>query len=130
GVASVAAAVGARALRPAEGSGTGSRLTLPMPRRTLSAPSPAASLDVDGLTPLFVPNNAFYRIDTALSVPRIDPDRWRLQVHGMVDRPLELTLDDLLARSFVEQDVTIACVSNEVGGGLVGNARWLGTPLR
>jgi DMSO/TMAO reductase YedYZ molybdopterin-dependent catalytic subunit len=84
---------------------------------------------VAGITPVHVPNDRFFRIDTALSVPRVDPARWRLRVHGMVDRELELTFDDLLARTFVEQDVTIACVSNEVGGNLIGNARWLGTSL-
>ncbi len=130
GAVAVASATGARLGRPDPSAGTGAQVALPMPRRELPAPSPAASFDVDGLTPLHVPNADFYRIDTALSVPRIDAARWSLRVHGMVDRELELTYDDLLDRSYVEQDVTIACVSNEVGDDLVGNARWLGTSLR
>ena len=130
GTVAIATATGARLGRPSPSTGTGTAVALPTPRRALPPPSAAASLDVDGLTPLHVPNGDFYRIDTALSVPRIDASRWTLRVHGMVDRELELTYDELLDRSFVEQDVTIACVSNEVGDDLVGNARWLGTPLR
>lgn len=104
-------------------------LTLPEPERGLPDPADAASLEVDGLTPLFVPNDEFYRIDTALSVPQIDPNGWTLRIHGMVDREVELTYSDLLDMRLVEHDATIACVSNEVGGGLVGNARWTGVPL-
>jgi DMSO/TMAO reductase YedYZ molybdopterin-dependent catalytic subunit len=131
GTAAVAAAVGARLGQPSTATAaTSSEFALPTPRRILPSPSAAARHRVDGLTPLLVPNEDFYRIDTALSVPRIDASGWTLRVHGMVDRELELTYADLLERVFVEQDVTIACVSNEVGGDLVGNARWLGTPLR
>ncbi|GGI08785.1 molybdopterin-dependent oxidoreductase [Egicoccus halophilus] len=106
-------------------------LTLPAPsaRRDLPAP-PDAALDVAGATPLFTPNDAFYRIDTALQVPRIDPATHRLQVTGMVERPLSLRVDDLLRRDLVEVPITMACVSNEVGGDLIGNAAWLGLPLR
>ena len=130
GTVAVAAAVGARAGQPSPTAATSTELALPTPRRQLPTPSSAASFDVDGLAPILVPNDEFYRIDTALSVPRIDASRWTLRVHGMVDRELELSYADLLDRSFVEQDVTIACVSNEVGDDLVGNARWLGTSLR
>ena len=76
------------------------------------------------------PNEQFYRIDTALLVPRPDIDTWRLRVIGMVDRELELTYDELVAMPLVEQYVTIACVSNEVGGNLVGNALWRGVRLK
>ena len=82
-----------------------------------------------GISPLVTPNSKFYRIDTALSVPRIDSTRWRLQLTGMVDRPAEFTFDELLAMSLREESVTLACVSNRVGQGLVGNAYWLGVPL-
>jgi DMSO/TMAO reductase YedYZ molybdopterin-dependent catalytic subunit len=87
-------------------------------------------LAVAGITPLVLPNDAFFRIDTALVIPRVDLDTWRLAVHGMVDRPFELTYDELLELPLVEQHVTIACVSNPVGGHLVGNARWTGVRLR
>lgn len=129
GVAAGAIAVGARTLQPGDAATAASEVVLPRPNPSLPPPPAAASLDVAGITPLHVPNDRFFRIDTALSVPRVDPARWRLRVHGMVDRELELTFDELLARPFTEQDVTIACVSNEVGGNLIGNARWLGTSL-
>jgi len=87
-------------------------------------------LAIDGITPLVVPTTSFYRIDTALVVPRVDVASWRMAVSGMVDRPLELTYDDLLELPLVEQHVTIACVSNPVGGDLVGNALWTGVRLR
>jgi DMSO/TMAO reductase YedYZ molybdopterin-dependent catalytic subunit len=88
-----------------------------------------ADLGVEGVAPFVTPNSDFYRIDTALLVPQVRTEGWTLRVHGMVDRELELTFDELLARDLVEADVTLACVSNEVGGDLVGNARWLGARL-
>lgn len=89
----------------------------------------AAPLGVPGLSPYYVPNDSFYRIDTAIVVPQVDPAEWRLKVTGMVDHPFELTFDELLAMPQVEESVTLQCVSNEVGGDLVGNARWQGVPL-
>ena len=87
-------------------------------------------LHLDGLTPFVVPNGDFYRIDTALAVPQVSKDSWKLRVHGMVDRELEITFDDLLARDMVERYMTLSCVSNQVGGGLVGNAKWQGVLLK
>ena len=93
-------------------------------------PTPAAAdLGVPGVSPFLTPNHDFYRVDTTLFVPAIDADTWVLRVHGMVDRELTLGFDDLLARPMIERDITIACVSNEVGGPYVGNARWSGAPL-
>jgi DMSO/TMAO reductase YedYZ molybdopterin-dependent catalytic subunit len=92
-------------------------------------PGPVADFDIDGLTPYRVPVGDFYRIDTAITVPRIDVDTWTLRVHGMVDREMTYTFDDLLGRELIERDITLACVSNPVGGDLVGNARWLGVAL-
>ncbi len=88
------------------------------------------SFAVEGLTPLVVPNRDFYRIDTAIVVPRVAVDTWKLSVTGLVDSPYELTFDELMEMEMVERYVTLSCVSNEVGGNLVGNARWLGVPLR
>ena len=82
------------------------------------------------LTPIIVPNDRFYRIDTALLTPTVDAASWTLRVHGLVDREVILTYADLLAMPLLEQYVTIACVSNEVGGRLVGNAKWTGVRLR
>lgn len=90
----------------------------------------SAGLEAAGLTPIVVPNAEFYRIDTAFIVPTVERDAWRLKVTGLVDRQVELSYDELVALPIVEQYVTIACVSNEVGGDLVGNAKWTGVPLR
>ncbi|MBX6384621.1 MAG: molybdopterin-dependent oxidoreductase [Microbispora sp.] len=95
-----------------------------------AAPIPAgADLRIPGLAPFVTPNAEFYRVDTALVVPSVDPARWTLKIHGLVDRPIELTFADLLKRPLIEADVTLTCVSNEVGGPYAGNARWLGARL-
>ena len=106
-----------------------SALRLPAPAERAILP-PGSELGVTGLAPVITPNDAFYRIDTALIVPEIDPATWTLRVHGLVEREIELTWDDLLGLPLVERPVTLACVSNEVGGDLIGNAVWLGHPLR
>src|SRR5699024_11157017 len=102
---------------------------LPTPAVPASVP-PDADLGIDGLAPYLTPNDDFYRIDTALVVPRVHADRWQLVVTGMVQRTVTLDHPQLLARDLVEHVATLACVSNQVGGGLVGNARWLGLPIR
>lgn len=91
---------------------------------------PAASLDVPGITPIVMPNDRFYRIDTALVVPRVDAATWTLTVKGLVDRQLTFTYEQLKALGLFQQYVTIACVSNHVGEDLVGNAKWTGVHLR
>ena len=87
-------------------------------------------LGLDGLTPFVVPNSDFYRIDTALSVPQVPKDSWKLRIHGMVERELRITFADLLAREQVERYITLSCVSNQIGGDLVGNAKWQGVLLK
>ncbi len=119
------------------GRGLGGRRTAARDARTElklpkipAAPVPAGtSLDVAGISPWKTPNDIFYRIDTALTVPLIEAREWRLKVHGMVDRPLELSLTELLRRKIVHRYVTLTCVSNEVGGNLAGNALWTGVPV-
>ncbi|MGY2701030.1 molybdopterin-dependent oxidoreductase [Nocardioides sp. HB32] len=90
-----------------------------------------AGLDqrVPGITPFRTPRSDFYRVDTRLTLPIVDPDGWTLTIDGDVDDEVTLTLDDLLAMPLVERDITLTCVSNEVGGTYVGAARWLGVPL-
>ena len=82
------------------------------------------------MTDFFTPNARFYRIDTALSVPQIRVEDWELRIHGLVDNEMRLGFDDLVALGVVDEDVTLTCVSNTVGGNLVGTARWLGVPLK
>ncbi|PWU55017.1 hypothetical protein DLE60_28900, partial [Micromonospora globispora] len=89
-----------------------------------------ADLSLAQLAPYVTRNSDFYRIDTALVVPQVDPETWRLRIHGRVRNEIELSFADLLARPMVERYVTLACVSNEVGGELIGNARWLGVPIK
>ena len=89
-----------------------------------------AQVDVEGMPPYVTPTADFYRIDTALAVPRVDPTTWQLRIHGMVDRELTLSFEELLAEPMIEKHVTLACVSNPVGGDLAGNATWLGVPVR
>ena len=105
-------------------------LRLPSAARLLGSVPAGAELDIPGLAPLVTPNAEFYRIDTALIVPRIDPADWSLRIHGMVDREVVISWGELLSLPMQEADVTLACVSNEVGGSLIGNARWLGHPVR
>jgi DMSO/TMAO reductase YedYZ molybdopterin-dependent catalytic subunit len=102
-----------------------------LPRPASPAPPLPADVEVgvDGITPFVTPNRDFYRIDTALTVPQVRRDSWRLRVHGMVDRELELSFADLLARDQVERYVTLSCVSNEIGGSLIGTAKWQGVLL-
>jgi DMSO/TMAO reductase YedYZ molybdopterin-dependent catalytic subunit len=103
--------------------------TLPSPQKTATLPA-GADLTVRGLTPIVVKSDDFYRIDTALIPPDVNVDTWHLKVTGLVDHPIDLTFDQLIQLPIVEQYVTIACVSNQVGGNLVGNALWRGVPLR
>ena len=125
------AALGGYAMQAGSRAVTAIRETVSLPRATNTATIPAgAELDVDGITALITPNGQFYRIDTALAVPAVDPAEWTLRIHGMVEREVALTWDELLALPLEESATTLACVSNEVGGGLIGNAVWLGYPIR
>ncbi len=132
GVAAVVAGVGGRALLERQRSPAGSSVALP-PASGLAPILDATndlSASIADLTPIVMPNDQFYRIDTTLLTPTPDTATWTLRVHGLVDRETTLTWDELLGLPMFEQYVTIACVSNEVGGKLVGNAKWTGVRLR
>jgi DMSO/TMAO reductase YedYZ molybdopterin-dependent catalytic subunit len=105
------------------------RLVLPMPMDPAPALPAGADLAIDVISPFYTPNADFYRVDTALDVPAVDASTWSLRIHGMVDREVTLTLDELLELPTIERDITLSCVSNQVGGPYVGNARWIGIPL-
>ena len=131
GLAAVALAAGGRALsdRSTGPAGAGSA-TAPPPLPELAPLPPApAGLPVDGLSPLITPTAEFYRIDTAFTYPKVDLASWHLRINGLVDRPLELSYEELVAMPQVNVPVTIACVSNTVGGELVGTAYWQGIEL-
>ncbi|PVW04631.1 oxidoreductase [Microbacterium sp. Gd 4-13] len=129
--ASVVVGVGSRVISATTSSIAAVRdaIQLPAVRSTVTVPA-GAEADVEGLSPLFTPNAEFYRVDTALTVPSIDPSTWRLVIDGMVDQRIELSFDDLVGMGLDEYGITLTCVSNEVGGGLVGNAIWQGVPIR
>jgi DMSO/TMAO reductase YedYZ molybdopterin-dependent catalytic subunit len=105
-------------------------VTLPPPAGPAPVVPPTADLGIPGLSSYVSANSGFYRIDTALYAPQVDPATWQLRIHGMVRNPITVSFADLLARPLVERYVTLACVSNEVGGDLIGNARWLGVAVK
>jgi DMSO/TMAO reductase YedYZ molybdopterin-dependent catalytic subunit len=126
----VAGAVGRSLLEDQHLGGVVSTSRLPAALQAVPPLTADQSLARLGITPLVVPSDQFYRIDTALLVPQVDVSNWHLEVKGMVDHPLTFTYDELLAMPLYEQYVTIACVSNRVGDKLVGNALWTGVRLK
>ena len=132
GAAATVTAVASRVLLNAAGAVSDARSRFPLPRATKAAEPvpPGADLDVRGLSPYQTPNADFYRIDTALQIPLIDPAAWSLTITGMVENEITINYADLVAKPLVEHYTTLTCVSNEVGGDLAGNALWLGYPIR
>jgi DMSO/TMAO reductase YedYZ molybdopterin-dependent catalytic subunit len=127
--AALVAGVGGRLLTSRKAV-TAARKEVVLPAARQTAPPLPAGVQAPGATPYISPNKDFYRIDTALYPPQVDPATWQLRIHGMVRNPITITWDQLLQRPMIERYVTLACVSNEVGGDLIGNARWLGTPIK
>jgi DMSO/TMAO reductase YedYZ molybdopterin-dependent catalytic subunit len=105
-------------------------VTLPKPASPVPALPDAVDFRTPGLSSFVTNPREFYRIDTALSVPQVDPVGWTLRIHGRVRNPVTINYSQLLDRPMIERYVTLACVSNEVGGDLIGNARWLGVPIK
>ncbi|WP_160663751.1 molybdopterin-dependent oxidoreductase [Pseudarthrobacter sp. ATCC 49987] len=130
--ASAIAATGGRLLSAARSNVAQARESLQLPAPAKPAPAVPAGVQskAPGVTPWLTPNNDFYRIDTALSVPEINVQDWELRVHGLVDREIRLSFQDLLDADLIESHVSLTCVSNPVGGNLAGNAKWLGMPIR
>ncbi len=130
------ATVGSRLIR-ARTSAADARAAVRLPTEltssAMSAQINAASLTevaaTPGITPLVIPNDEFYLIDTAVLTPQVDPSDWELRIRGMVDREVTFTYGELLDRADMVEPVTLSCVSNEVGGRLVGNAVWQGVAL-
>jgi DMSO/TMAO reductase YedYZ molybdopterin-dependent catalytic subunit len=133
GIAAAAAAAGTLAGREliTRRNVSQARAALRFPRPAVPArPLPAGSdLNIPGLSSYITPNGSFYRVDTALLVPQVDPATWQLRIHGMVQREVTITFAELLKRPLIEDYVTLTCVSDPVGGPYVGNAKWLGASL-
>ena len=104
-------------------------LRIPRPEHTVPGLPPGTDLRIPGLSPFLTSNGSFYRVDTAIILPQVAPASWQLRIHGMVEREITLTLDQLLRRPLTENYTTLTCVSNPVGGPYIGNALWLGTSL-
>jgi DMSO/TMAO reductase YedYZ molybdopterin-dependent catalytic subunit len=103
-------------------------LRVPKPSVTETLP-PGVNLNVPGISPFVTSNANFYRVDTAIVLPQVDPSSWQLRIHGMVNREITLSFDELLKRPLIEDYVTLCCVSDPVGGPYIGNALWLGASL-
>ena len=133
GIAAAAAAAGTLAGRElaTRRNVTLARAGLHLPRPAVAAPPlpPGSDLHIPGLSSFITPNGSFYRVDTALLLPQVDPSTWQLRIHGMVQREVTITFAQLLRRPLIEGYVTLTCVSDPVGGPYVGNAKWLGARL-
>jgi len=130
--AGVAAFTGLAGRAIAERSSVASALAkvrLPKPSRSVTALPPGVDLGLPGLASFITPNSAFYRVDTALVLPQVAPSSWQLRIHGLVNREITITFDELLRRPLIEDYITLCCVSNPVGGPYIGNALWLGASL-
>src|SRR5437899_951739 len=128
-VAAASGVTGRLLLRREEAVASRAGVRLPTPVSPAAALPADADLALPRLSPFITRNAAFYRVDTALIGPQVAASSWQLRVHGLVDRVLELSFDELLRRPLIERDITLTCVSNDVGGPLAGNARWLGARL-
>lgn len=124
----VGGGIGGRLLASSRSSVDRSTITLPAPR-TITGEVPTGVTNAAGVSTYITPNRSFYRIDTALFVPQVDHRSWKLRIGGAVKRPMTLTYDDLLRRAHVEHVATMLCVSNEIGGDLIGTAAWQGVLL-
>ena len=109
---------------------TAARNAVVLPLPVATAPPLPPNVQAPGAVAYVTSNDAFYRIDTSLYPPEVDPSTWQLKIFGMVRNPITLSWNDLLKRPMIQRYVTLACVSNEVGGDLISNALWLGTPVK
>lgn len=130
GVTAGAAVAGALGQKLAANTTIPTAADLPAPQVRLNALPMGLEKRVRGLSPFRTPITSFYRVDTSLIIPRVDADSWSLEIDGEVDNPFSLTYSELLDLPMIERDITMTCVSNEVGGGYVSSARWLGVRVR
>jgi DMSO/TMAO reductase YedYZ molybdopterin-dependent catalytic subunit len=132
GAAATVAAISGQLLASASSAVNSARqkLKLPTPVKPPPGPPAAADFHIDSLASYVTANDDFYRIDTSLQAPIVDPETWTLRITGMVENPIQINYADLTAKPLVEHMTTLTCVSNEVGGDLIGNALWLGYPIR
>ncbi|MEO7587743.1 MAG: molybdopterin-dependent oxidoreductase [Arachnia sp.] len=109
------------------GAAAARRLGLPTPASP-AKPIPAGA-QVPGNTPFTTSIDDFYRVDIALTTPSYSAEGWSLTLDGDVENPMTISYDELMGMPMIERDITMTCVSNEVGGPYVGTARWMGVPF-
>ena len=129
GLAATTGFLGEYLVRRSDASASRAAVRLPGVADAAPATPVGADLGIPGVSPFITPNEDFYRVDTALLVPSVTTEEWSLSIHGMVDRPLTIDYAQLVARPLIERDVTLTCVSNEVGDRYLGTARWTGVRL-
>jgi DMSO/TMAO reductase YedYZ molybdopterin-dependent catalytic subunit len=129
GVAAVAGLAGRLLAERSSVASARSALRIPAPVETVPALPAGVNLDIPGLSSFITPNNDFYRVDTAIVLPQVPPSSWQLRIHGMVQREITLSFDELIRMPLIEDYVTLCCVSNPVGGPYIGNALWTGVKL-
>ncbi len=131
GTAAVAALAGGGGIvvGRVKAAGAAARRALGLPAPTSPAPPLPEGVQVSGVDRFVTANADFYRVDISLVTPRVDASTWTLTIDGMVDHPLTLSYDDLLAMPLIERNITLTCVSNEVGGSYVSTSKWLGVPF-
>jgi DMSO/TMAO reductase YedYZ molybdopterin-dependent catalytic subunit len=132
------AAAGGAAIAAFAGRELNARQSVTQARAALRLPAPAepapplpagTDLHIPGLSSFITPSSTFYRVDTAIVLPEVDPQKWQLHIHGMVDREITISFAELLRKPLIEHYVTLTCVSNPVAGPYIGNAKWLGASL-
>ena len=128
-LAAVAGGLGDKLIGRFSVASSRAQVRLPAPAVAARAVPAGAGFRIPGLTPFFTSNSSFYRVDTNLVLPQVSPESWTLRIDGMVGRQLEFTFAELLRMPLTENDMTLVCVSDSVGGPYLGNARWLGVPL-
>jgi DMSO/TMAO reductase YedYZ molybdopterin-dependent catalytic subunit len=129
GVAAVAAASGYAGRVIAHSRQAIGNISLPKPKSPARAFPRGLDDRVPGITPFRTSTGDFYRVDTRLTLPIVEADSWSLTVDGDVTRAQTFTFDDLLSMPLIERDITLTCVSNDIGGPYVSGARWLGVRL-
>ncbi|HKG26331.1 MAG TPA: molybdopterin-dependent oxidoreductase, partial [Thermomicrobiales bacterium] len=81
------------------------------------------------ITPVLTETDDFYHVSKNFSDPKVGADSWSLKITGLVERELELSHDDLVARATTQKITTLGCISNPLNGNLIGTAQWTGVPL-
>lgn len=130
GATAGAAAVGALGQRLSAAPALPTSVRLPTPQRALPPLPTGIERRVKGVSPFRTPTREFYRVDTALVIPRVDADSWKLEIDGDVERPFSIGYAELMEMPMIERDITLNCVSNEVGGPYISSTRWLGVRVR